>query len=59
MQVLVEPAHAILNGDVQVPEVVVRGNFDPPPDRGLDVAQGDLQLQNLFIAMMASKVEAL
>ena len=39
VQVRVLPAHGILDGHVEVPEVVLAGDLDLAPDGGLDVAE--------------------
>lgn len=44
VEMVVQPAQAVRNGAVQVPERVEIGHLDAPPDLGLDPVQGDLKL---------------
>jgi hypothetical protein len=47
VQVVVEPAHRVLKGDVQVPEAVGVGHLDSPPDRRLHPEEDQLELVDL------------
>ena len=44
VKVIVEPAHRVLNGDVQIPERVLRGHLDATPDERFGAAQHDEEL---------------
>jgi len=46
VQMVIEPTHGILNGDVQIPEGVVVGHFYFTPDRRCDVPQLDSKPKN-------------
>jgi hypothetical protein len=47
VQVVVEPAHRVLKGDVQVPEAVGFGYLDPSPDGRLDSDEYEFELVDL------------
>ena len=52
MQVRVGPPHRILNGDVQFPEVVARGDFDAAPHRWRDVTQRHAKTQDVWFGRL-------
>jgi hypothetical protein len=41
VQVVVEPTHGVLNGDVQVPERVVLRDLNPSPHHGVRAGEDD------------------
>jgi hypothetical protein len=45
MQVVVEPAHRVLDGDVQIPEGVVARHLDLPPDQRVGLLELDTEAQ--------------
>jgi hypothetical protein len=47
VQMVVEPAHRVLKGDVQVPEAVGLGYLDSPPDGRIHPDEGQLELIDL------------
>jgi hypothetical protein len=47
VKVIVLPAHRVLNRDVQVPKTVGGGDLNVPPDRRLDIAERDPELEDL------------
>lgn len=44
----VEPAHGVLNGDVQVPKRIVGGHLDTSPNGRLGPLERDLELIDLL-----------
>jgi hypothetical protein len=46
VQVIVEPAHRVLDGDVQIPEAVGFRHLDASPNRRLDLFEDDLELED-------------
>src|SRR5262245_40516558 len=47
VQMVVEPAHRVLKGDVQIPEAVGLGHLDSPPDGRFHPDEDELELVNL------------
>ena len=58
VQVKVEPPHGVLDGDVQVPEGVRRGHFDPAPNDRLAMGEGDLENECLALALHGDRFTA-
>ena len=54
VQVVVGPAHRILEGDVEVPEGVAGGHLDATPDGRLDLLERDLELEHLLACASVS-----
>lgn len=48
MEMIVEPPHRILDGDVEVPEGVRQWHLDSAPDKRIGPAQDDEKLMNEF-----------
>jgi hypothetical protein len=44
MQMVIQPAHGILERHMQIPEAVRRRHLEPPPNGGLDFQKGDFEL---------------
>src|SRR5665811_1016056 len=45
MQMVIEPAHGVLNRHVKIPETVFTRHLDAAPDRWLDASQGYPELE--------------
>src|SRR5262245_61782996 len=46
MQVVIEPAHRVLNGDVQIPESIVTRHLDLTPDQRVALQEFDAKAQH-------------
>jgi len=48
VEVVVEPAHGVLDGDMEIPERVSLRNLDAPPDERVGPAEDDQELMHHF-----------
>ena len=54
MEMAIQPAQAVLDGDMEIPEAVDFWDLDTPPDGRLDSLQGDPELEDVLEAFWAS-----